>query len=435
MASNEQFLTANPGGCEKEHVRQQRFDAKDLHMVRGKYYDLSAFVHPGGDLVLRQSVGNDVTVSVASHHFTDAPYRALKKYEVDAKVVTGSISQAQYSFDNDGFFETLKRRVIAQVGLGVCGVRTPPSMKYKVKVASSISAWVLTWVYCSIRPIWWPAMIACCLLRMVMAGIGHESIHGRIPGLWHLFDFILMLPSDHWHFEHCLQHHPECKRLDFDPDETFPACRMNEGTPWERHHVIQVLIESIASLFLGPAMWIDNHLLKGKLVLMSTFVLFATQFAPLVLHPDGFYAGLLVHFAVVMISNLIILHAFHLSHINANNVYTFKEGVDWGEHQLRTTSNWAASWYSITGMLEMQIEHHLFPSLSYELQHQIKPLVKKTAAEFKLPYFEYPSIFHGVAAHCDFMHRLGMGEGKWNEMSTNSRESAKSVACKPTLKS
>jgi len=424
------LLAAEPDGSEKEPIAadaekkkkepvpQQSFDAKDLHMVKGKYYDLSTFVHPGGELVLRQSVGNDVTVSVASHHFTDAPYKTLKKYEVDAESVKGSIPEAQYSFHKDGFFQTVKRRVIAEVGLGVLGVRQPVSMGYKVKVAASISVWFLSWVYCCMCSFWWPAIIVCCLLRMVLTGIGHESIHGRLPGLWHLFDMMLMLPSDHWHNEHCLQHHPECKRLDFDPDETFPLCRMNQGTQWAPYHIIQVLFESLAAFLLGPVMWIDNHLLKGKLLLMSTFMLVTTQFAPLFTHPDGFYAGLWVYFTVVGFSNLMTLHSFHLSHINAHTVYKFKEGVDWGEHQLRTTSNWAASdWFSVTGMLEMQIEHHLFPSLSYELQGKIKPLVKNTAEEFNIPYFEFPSIFHGVAAHCDFMNQLGTNHAKWKPMS------------------
>lgn len=376
-------------------------------MVKGKYYDLSSFVHPGGDLVLRQSMGSDVTVSVASHHFSDAPYRALKKYEVDASLVAGSISQVEYSFHEDGFFETLKRRVVAQLGLGVSGVRKPVSMRYKIKTGASVALWFFSWVYCCTCSFWWPAIIVCCALRLVLIGTGHEAIHGRIPWLRHIFHLMMLIPADHWHLEHCLQHHPECKRLDFDPDETFPALRMNEGTPWARHHVIQAPLEIVMSLFSGVAMWIDNHLLKGKSVLMSTFMIFTTQFAPMFLHPDGFYAGLFVHFSVVMISYAITIQAFHLSHINQNNVYKFKEGVDWGEHQLRTTSNWATNWYCVTGMLELQIEHHLFPSLPYEVQQQIQPLVKKTAAEFQIPYFEYSGMMHGILKHADFMHLLG----------------------------
>eukprot|EP00931_Biecheleriopsis_adriatica_P017746 TRINITY_DN12613_c0_g1_i2.p1 TRINITY_DN12613_c0_g1~~TRINITY_DN12613_c0_g1_i2.p1 ORF type:complete len:427 (+),score=48.87 TRINITY_DN12613_c0_g1_i2:52-1332(+) len=389
----------------------EQLDAKSLHMIRGKYHDLSKFVHPGGELVIRQSVGTDVTASVASHHFTDAPYAVMTKFEVEAKHVRGAIEEVGYAFEENGFYETLKRRVVEQVGQGKAGVRRPVGRTYKLKVAASILTWLITWVYCCTQPFCWPVAITCSALRLVLTGIAHESIHGRIPELSFLWDVMLMMPSEIWHRDHCLEHHPHCKRLDFDPDETFPPCRMNALTPWAHHHVIQVATQTVMSLFIGIAAWIMEHLMKRVLLLQSTCVLFATQLAPLFVHPDGFYTGLAVHFVVVMLANTAALHAFHMSHINEHNssaAYEYKDGVDWGEHQLRTTSNWTPNkWFSVSGMLEMQIEHHLFPSLSFALQQEIRPLVKKTAAEFNLPYFEYPSIFHGIASHCDFMHKLG----------------------------
>ena len=83
--------------------------------------------------------------------------------------------------------------------------------------------------------------------------------------------------------------------------------------------------------------------------------------------------------------------------------------MDWGEHQLRTSCNWASSWYSVTGMLDLQIEHHLFPSLPYAVQKEIQPLVRETAAEFGIPYNEHSSLADGLAKHMRFMHKLGWG--------------------------
>ena len=53
------------------------FDANKLHMVKGHYYDLSSFNHPGGNLIIEQSKGEDVTASVMSHHFTDTVFKVL----------------------------------------------------------------------------------------------------------------------------------------------------------------------------------------------------------------------------------------------------------------------------------------------------------------------------------------------------------------------
>ena len=55
-------------------------------------------------------------------------------------------------------------------------------------------------------------------------------------------------------------------------------------------------------------------------------------------------------------------------------------------------------------MLELQIEHHLFPSLSYANQIRIKPLVEATCKEFGLPYYEYSSALTGICGHLWHMH-------------------------------
>jgi linoleoyl-CoA desaturase len=191
---------------------------------------------------------------------------------------------------------------------------------------------------------------------------------------------------------------------------------MNSNTRWGFWHVAQLGIQLIMSWLLGIAMFIEHHLVDRKLVVQGGVCFFLTQLLPIFTHPDGWQAGLWVHFWIVCWSNAFTLHAFHLSHINEANSslnYEYKDGVDWGEHQLRTSSNWIPfDWLSVTGMLELQIEHHLFPSLSYAQQRDIRHIVKATAQEFKLPYNEYPSIMHGITAHMDFMWKLGRSPGE-----------------------
>ena len=105
---------------------------------------------------------------------------------------------------------------------------------------------------------------------------------------------------------------------------------------------------------------------------------------------------------------------FHLSHINEPNsehAHTFRAGDDWGAHQLRVSANFKGTMYalgSLTGMLDMQIEHHLFPSLSYRNQQRIKPIVEATAKDFGLPYYEFDSVAHGIAGHLYTMHLNGI---------------------------
>merc|ERR1712151_916460 len=128
--------------------------------------------------------------------------------------------------------------------------------------------------------------------------------------------------------------------------------------------------------------------------------------APLAFAPDGGWKSV---FVVVGLGNALTLCAFHISHINfETDVHEFQEGMDWGEHQLRISVNWESSEWSLSGMLEHQIEHHLFPSLPYDVQrHVLRPLVKETAADFGIPYHEHASAILGLIRHNVYICSLG----------------------------
>jgi len=397
-------------------------DATELHMVDGNYYDLHSFRHPGGDHVLQLSLGMDITASVKSHHFSDRPWREMEKYRVDPKKVRGKIEQTcNYTFKQDGFFETCKRRVVAL--LGEHRVRAKVSNWYKAKVAVTLALWVVSWWHCCYRPFWWPAILTSLAMRPILAGIGHEGIHGRLPPLKCLMEALIMFPSDRWHYEHCFLHHPHCKRFEHDPDEIFPlGGRLNEKTPWRNYHRLQVLSEISIGLIMGIGSAADHGIIKliegSRQVSLDSLgttlklgvLLVLTQLLPCFTHPDGFYAGLMVHICVVSSSNVLAIVVFRISHITERTSslhYSHVDGVDWGEHQLRTTCNFATSAISVSGMLEMQIEHHLFPSLTYAQQGQIRDVVKSTAQEFNIPYHEFNGLFHGIRYHWSYLQELG----------------------------
>ncbi|MCX8080163.1 MAG: acyl-CoA desaturase [Bacteroidia bacterium] len=64
---------------------------------------------------------------------------------------------------------------------------------------------------------------------------------------------------------------------------------------------------------------------------------------------------------------------------------------DWATHQLHTTMNFGTknrllTW--LTGGLNHQVEHHLFPTISHIHYSKLSKIVKQTAHEFGLPYLE-----------------------------------------------
>jgi hypothetical protein len=71
--------------------------------------------------------------------------------------------------------------------------------------------------------------------------------------------------------------------------------------------------------------------------------------------------------------------------------------VDWGETQVRNSSNFSNHWGGdlfayLHGGINYQIEHHLFPGMSHIHYPTIAPIVRKTCEEFDIPYAAYSTL-------------------------------------------
>jgi linoleoyl-CoA desaturase len=82
----------------------------------------------------------------------------------------------------------------------------------------------------------------------------------------------------------------------------------------------------------------------------------------------------------------------------------------WAIHQLFTTANfapknWLVNYY--TGGLNHQVEHHLFPNISHIHYGKIAEIVKQTAQECNLPYFEFKTTREAIYSHFKHLKELG----------------------------
>ena len=61
----------------------------------------------------------------------------------------------------------------------------------------------------------------------------------------------------------------------------------------------------------------------------------------------------------------------------------------------------------LTGGLNHQIEHHLFPQINHIYYPQIQKHVKKFCKKNKLPYNNYKNIFHAYYDHLKHLYNVG----------------------------
>ena len=82
----------------------------------------------------------------------------------------------------------------------------------------------------------------------------------------------------------------------------------------------------------------------------------------------------------------------------------------WADLQMHTTANFATKNKLVnflSGGLNFQIEHHLFPTICHVHYPEISEIVKSTAEEFGIPYLENKTFSNAIASHFSTLKRFG----------------------------
>jgi linoleoyl-CoA desaturase len=84
---------------------------------------------------------------------------------------------------------------------------------------------------------------------------------------------------------------------------------------------------------------------------------------------------------------------------------------NWFIHQLKTTANFATDSKIaafLSGGLNQQVEHHLFPNICSTHYPAIANIVRTTAKEFNVDYHEYPTFWEALKSHARFMKKMSI---------------------------
>jgi len=264
------------------------------------------------------------------------------------------------------------------------------------------------------------------LARCVVVGQAHEALDIVLfpywPNMQRLFsEFGLQFmecPYEESYTEarsgppppHQHRHYP-----DLNMKQHIPLWRLTALTPWSVLHTwplvtssaigllmptLNVLLRSFRLLFLFAVLRRDIAVFWACLLLLHWLPMFYRPWK----------SGLKMVFFTSMLSGAVIFHGFHANHVaQVAQEVPYEPGVDWGMHQVRTRVNFDT--WGLSGGLDLQIEHHLFPMLSRMLQHEVKPIVMETSREFGVPYHSSSSVFSHLCIMFAHMVSLGWGDG------------------------
>ncbi len=286
-----------------------------------------------------------------------------------------------------------------------------------------------------------------CLAGLGMAGIGlsvmHDANHGaysRRSWANKLLGFTMNFLGgnmNNWKIQHNVLHHSFTNIDGLDEDIGVRiALRFSPHQPLRKIHRFQYIYAWVLYALM-TLLWItttDFRQIKGwkaegliekqgRTYRGLLAELFATKFAyyayalalPLWLSPVSWWVTLLGFLVMHLIAGFILAIVFQPAHVVPSSDYPLPDTSGnmehtWAVHQLHTTCNFAPrnrilSWF--VGGLNFQIEHHLFPNICHVHYKKISSIVKQTAREFGLPYYEMPTFRSALRYHGEQLYHLG----------------------------
>jgi linoleoyl-CoA desaturase len=318
----------------------------------------------------------------------------------------------------------------------------------KLKTLAMLSMYFVPYILMLIfSPPIWAILVTFVIMGFGMSGVGmsvmHDAAHGayaKSPRMNNLIASSIYLISGNlttWQLQHNVLHHTYTNIEGLDDDlDTHGLLRLHPSQPYKKHYKYQVFYAPFLYSLLtlnwvtmkdfsqlirynkqGVANFTKKQLNKEWYKLIVSKIVYFTLFPvlPIILLDVSWYIPLLGFVMMHVIAGFILSFVFSLAHV-VDHVETSDipgekmMGDAFLEHQLKTTSDFArrsklVGWF--VGGLNFQVEHHLFPHICHIHYPDISEIVKKTALEFNLPYYEHRTLLEAVRAHLNSLRSYG----------------------------
>ena len=381
--------------------------------INGKQYDLTEFSkqHPGGVRALENAAAHpNGELFVESYHpDADIVYATIEKYAVKGTpelvhpVDTEFTSKINYTFEKNGFYRRVKKEGMAAIR----GFQTKKEQKNpkKAKKTNLRGDDIYLLVDClhllllSLTTILlisgsWKAAIATGILRgAVIMRIAHVASHASLSpyeGINNFMYYFSMIfagtTPEIWSRKHVVRHHINTNEDVLDEDRMEPIKCVAQGAVYHEMHKNQhkymwALYTHVVAAWAFSDIVGNNWRKAGAMpfTTLDTVKNCLTQFAHVMitygmpLYFCGFWGLVLIEINTVLTSTIFGFEFIVNHEIDGCDFYNENIGkeADWGKYQAMSSadfhpSGWGAWFFNqLTGGLNLQICHHLFPGVHY----------------------------------------------------------------------
>jgi len=392
--------------------------------------------HPGGSIIY-DGAGGDCTIMFWSYH----PLSLIDNCgSYLGKFVVGEIENYKCIYDvGTRFHRTLKQRVEEKISPSQrCSDWRMWSKTFVILLTIAISFWY-GWIKGN--------TLAVSVLGFALSQTGLNIMHDGIHSAYSKSKIICNIAAFSFNLvganyityrrAHAFGHHAYTNHLEYDTgiSGSFPVLRLHDRLSRNWWHTLQHIYVIPIYLFSILVFWFGDlddmktfynypkrEATASKLqwlVTISGRVIFFSWYIGL--HFWMFDAGkafldCLIVGVEMGFFGLIFFVVNHWTDKAAliTNQELLTHTSDWAMLQILTSTNFSTKswfWTQVSGALNLQIEHHLFPAIIHTRLPDVSPIVRETCNEFGVNYDNqiYESFWTAVFSNHTFIKKLGNG--------------------------
>jgi len=400
--------------------------------VGGVAYDFTPFMqkHPGGQYALDIGRGQECEGLLATYHLNIPSRASMEKYKLpddqqpDPQVLAKFAPAQKFTYEKGDFYDELKKEVRQYFKSNKISHKAPWSHVFMV-IADILM--ILFSFYYMVAHGSYLAAIAHGFFRGIMVvqathGASHFAFSKNpmvnrwlyrigtvLIGLW--------CPKT-WDMQHILAHHIYTNEWPYDSDSAFPIKSIAPNQRRFGYHKYQHIYMWVVYTFTIPLVMLNSirELAKGRQVTFKMqfnipgsqaeawactigsviYVYLAFAFLP-------FFAAAKLTLVTCVTSSLFFSLQFVVNH-EVEEIYhdTTPEKVDFGAYQVMSSLTFAPDStlaLELSGGLNTQVEHHLFPGVYYSHYKVISQLTRQVAAKYNIKYHSKPTLLDAIVGH------------------------------------